>query len=418
MEKIRIQIVSNYSPSEKAGTPYFMLDLIKYLVKNNCQIQYIVLNELEPVLIIKLSFDGFEIIVKNSRKIGFLLIRNSFKLNLLLLSKWLIPKILKRKLKKLNLTKNFMNNKKSFSSLPDIEDINLFKSLYKQFRPNIVIADYAWISGIFDHIPQTDKVLKVIFAHDLIHLRAKSLKESGSSLDVPDWSPQEEGERLQKADLVMIETDIEAKEIQKIAPNVNVLVMPKAWKYHETSRSNQIEGRCLFVGGGAPHNIYGLIWFLNNVWPLVLNEIPYAHLHICGSVGEFINRSYPNVKIRGYVRQLSKEYEEAQVCIIPLLGGTGFKIKLGEALSYGRAVVTTSVGAQGAENLNGHCIIIADSDIEFAKAICSLIIDQEKRIKMEEAAKEYVIQNMEPDKLYRKFIETARELLRNKNFII
>ena len=78
------------------------------------------------------------------------------------------------------------------------------------------------------------------------------------------------------------------------------------------------------------------------------------------------------LQIVGGVEDLSTIYTESRIAIVPLLSGAGRKGKIGEALSYGIPIVTTSVGIQGFSDIVNSGIVVEDSPIEMAKAIYDL----------------------------------------------
>jgi len=74
------------------------------------------------------------------------------------------------------------------------------------------------------------------------------------------------------------------------------------------------------------------------------------------------------------------------LCVVPLRLGSGLKIKLVEALSHGRAVVTTDVGAQGLEVLAGSAFVLADDPVAFAEACADLLSHPDRRHAQEDQA--------------------------------
>ncbi len=132
-----------------------------------------------------------------------------------------------------------------------------------------------------------------------------------------------------------------------MAPHCEVICAPMSVTYHVHDAAEQVPGRCLFVGSHIDHNVHGIRWFLQEVWPLVQRQKPQSILHICGTVCQSLSDVFPNVRLVGQVEDINREYGAAEVCLIPLIVGSGLKIKLVEALSHGRASVSTSVGVQG-----------------------------------------------------------------------
>jgi glycosyltransferase involved in cell wall biosynthesis len=184
-------------------------------------------------------------------------------------------------------------------------------------------------------------------------------------------------------------------------------------EYHPHDNAEQIPGRCLFVGSDINHNVSGLRWFLENVWPEVLRHTPDSMLHVCGTVCSTINEDHPNVRLLGRVDDLTQEYAAAELCIIPLIVGSGLKIKLVEALSHGRACVSTSIGVQGVPELADQVVLVTDTPKDFAKAVFTVFSNPEKRKAMEHQARTYIIEHLLPEKAYQPFVDRIYRHIRD-----
>jgi glycosyltransferase involved in cell wall biosynthesis len=132
----------------------------------------------------------------------------------------------------------------------------------------------------------------------------------------------------------------------------------------------------LFVGAvDYGPNKAALRWFLDEVWPQVLRRVPEARFL---AVGRGLSAAHPRqtgepdgVEFHSDVASVDPFYERADVCVVPLLSGGGTKIKLVEALSRGRAVVTTSLGLEGLEE-HRSVLRVADGADAFAGALAEL----------------------------------------------
>jgi glycosyltransferase involved in cell wall biosynthesis len=181
--------------------------------------------------------------------------------------------------------------------------------------------------------------------------------------------------------------------------------MPMARRYSPYLTIAQVPGRCLFVGSNVDHNVYGLRWFLKDIWPKIVRQVPHCRLHVCGSVCQEIHKEFPYMNFLGRVDDLEPEYAAAEVCLIPLVVGSGLKIKLVEALSHGRACVSTSVGVQGVRELTNKAVLVADTVEGFAEAVITVLTNPEKRKEMEDLARKYVEENLSPEKVYQPLVD-------------
>jgi polysaccharide biosynthesis protein PslH len=135
----------------------------------------------------------------------------------------------------------------------------------------------------------------------------------------------------------------------------------------------------IFIGVmGDPQNIQAVEWFIKKVYTLVLKAIPEAFLFVVGSDPperlKELEESYP-VMFTGYVESVEEWYKKAKIAIVPLLVGSGTKLKILEANAYGRPVITTSIGVEGLEFQDGVDILIANHPEDFAKKILLLLRD-------------------------------------------
>ena len=273
-----------------------------------------------------------------------------------------------------------------------------------QFRPDIIIANYAWLAQVFDSISDHDNILKIVLAHDVIHQRYSIAQKLGIQWGDYPWTCEEETSLLNKADLILTIQKEDSTTIQQLLPNSKVLCMPMAARPNQHN-SSQIRGRCLFVGSKGYANDNGLQWYLNEVWPCVLKLAPHSQLHVCGTVCGEIKGEHERVHFLGRVENLAIEYGQAEVCLAPLLFGTGLKIKIIEALSYGRACVATDSGLQGLSDLAGKAILRANSAEEFAEAVARVLNSESVRCKLEAGAKRYIKNSLSPEKVYQPVVD-------------
>ena len=97
----------------------------------------------------------------------------------------------------------------------------------------------------------------------------------------------------------------------------------------------------------------------------------------------------PNVLVVESVKDSKVFYNEHEIMLVPLLSGSGLRIKLIEGMAYGKAIVSTSIGAEGINYTNGKNILIADSASDFTKAVVELLKDDTKRASLEQGALNY-----------------------------
>lgn len=147
----------------------------------------------------------------------------------------------------------------------------------------------------------------------------------------------------------------------------------------------------MFVGAmDWEPNIDAMEYFCRKIWPAVLAGTPAAKLRIVGrNPGDRVRAlSAPSIEITGRVVSVAEHLRDATVVIVPLRIGGGTRLKIYEAMAVGKAVVSTSIGAEGLDVHHGRDIMLADSAESFSEAVSGLLRDEGQRHKYERAAAE------------------------------
>jgi glycosyltransferase involved in cell wall biosynthesis len=206
----------------------------------------------------------------------------------------------------------------------------------------------------------------------------------------PEWwsiSRRDERKALRRADGVIAIQEQEAAYFRRLA-GVPVTTVGHITNVHSLAPSTASAPTLLFVGSSNGVNQEGVKWLLATVWPEVLARCPTARLILVGTIGLVLKHLAlpPNVEMIGPVDDVASSYAPAHVVVNPLRFGTGLKIKSVEAMRYGRALVSTSIGAEGLDDAVGRGITIADTAATFADACVTLLTDADRRRSQEHAA--------------------------------
>lgn len=145
-----------------------------------------------------------------------------------------------------------------------------------------------------------------------------------------------------------------------------------------------------------PPNAEAIRWYRDQIWPIVKRSRTDGETLVVGPrpPADLLRwgESDQRVVIPGYVKNLNEIYRAAAVFIVPLLSGSGVRVKILDAMARGVPVVSTSVGAEGLELEPGRHILIADSPSDFAAAVVSLLDSPSRRIALARAAREQVLE--------------------------
>ncbi len=135
-------------------------------------------------------------------------------------------------------------------------------------------------------------------------------------------------------------------------------------------------------------NIDAMEYFCRQIWPSILFDFPNARFQIVGrNPHPRVRRlQTSSVEVTGRVPSVIEYLRSATVVIVPLRIGGGTRLKIFEAMAMGKAVVSTSIGAEGLNLTHGRELLIADTPAHFATSIAELLRNSELRRNYEQAA--------------------------------
>ena len=162
----------------------------------------------------------------------------------------------------------------------------------------------------------------------------------------------------------------------------------------------EVIGNDLYFIGGLDWlpNTEGLLWFINKIFPAIKKLFPDIQFHVAGRnaptwLGE---KSFKveGIEFHGEVSNAFEFIQDKFICIVPLLSGSGMKLKIMEAMAMGKPVITTFKGAEGMPAGVDEHISIAISDTEFIRKLSDLILNKTDTIQKAKAAKHFVMQHL------------------------
>ena len=175
----------------------------------------------------------------------------------------------------------------------------------------------------------------------------------------------------------------------------------------------EVEANSLFHIGAMDWmpNQESIGWLLDNVWPVVHSEVPQAHLYLAGRKmpERLMNTTIEGVTVVGEVDDAHRFIAGKQINVVPLLSGSGIRVKIIEAMSAGKAVVTTTVGALGIDYTDGENLLIANTPTEFARQIKRLLDDPDYCRRVGEAAARLVADQYDVHRLTERLLQFYKE---------
>jgi polysaccharide biosynthesis protein PslH len=276
--------------------------------------------------------------------------------------------------------------------------------------------DVVHIEGYYlvQHVPMKPEVPILLIEHNIEHLLALqrfmvAITQQEKSYFWSEYIMTLKWERLmwKRATVCVALTNEDKITMERLEPNIDIRMISdgsdhlKKIDVFTTLLSNSFEhslisNNCpsiLFVGNFAYEpNIDAALYFSRQIFPLILKDVPDAKLFLVGNAPppEICSlTSSKQIEVTGRVASLIPFYKHADVVICPLRIGGGVKVKVLEALSFGKAIVSTSVGTQGLDLLTHKAIAIADDPTDFAENVVRLLVQPEERQIQEREALAY-----------------------------
>lgn len=164
-------------------------------------------------------------------------------------------------------------------------------------------------------------------------------------------------------------------------------------------------------------NYHGIMYFLDEIFPLIVKREPAARLMIVGAnpPSRLKAREAENITVTGWVDDVKPYFARGQVFVIPLLIGGGIRGKALEAMAMKRPIVTTTIGCEGINIKHEESVLFADTPAEFANAVLRMFNDGPLRQRLTEEAHQVVLKehNWEAngitlDRIYRSVLASKR----------
>lgn len=274
--------------------------------------------------------------------------------------------------------------------------------LTQNTRFDAVICDFIFPAAI---IPWDAPYPKIIFTHNVEAMIFRRQYENSTN---PLWKfiwwreyrSMERFERTQlgHADRVLAVSDADRKIFATFLSPDKIDVIPTGvdtdyFQPGDESRENPSE--IVFTGSmDWMPNEDGILYFVLEILPRIRAKIPQATLTIIGrNPSERLKqlvRSALGVRLTGRVDDIRPHVDSGAVYVVPLRVGSGTRLKIFEAMAMGKAIVTTSIGAEGLPVTSGKDVICADEPAKFANAVIELIVKREIRRAMGQAARRLV----------------------------
>ena len=268
------------------------------------------------------------------------------------------------------------------------------------------------------------KNIKRIFVQHEIRFVVNQIKKQraaeNSLLKSFNWSKLEAEEiaAMNQYDAVITLTQKDKEKLEHEGVSTSIFASPALIDSNDKRNKCNYQGKLIFVGGSVHKpNVASINWFLAEVWSQILEKHPQTQLHIIGkwdkNIVDDLSSKHKNLHFRGFVEDLQKEMD-GTISIIPILIGSGMRMKIIDAANYGSPFVTTSIGVEGMGFENEIDCFIADDTKSFAEQTIALIESESLREKFYANSYKKIQEEYSTEKLTEKRMSVYSSLAQNK----
>lgn len=264
---------------------------------------------------------------------------------------------------------------------------------------DLVHIDHLHMAGYIDQVPPGLPI--VLREHNIESAILRRFAEHASNPAIR-WYVGLQAQRLKRYEATMAPlfdrcitvTDVDASVLRQMAPAARVEAIPAGVDtelFHPNAVPVQAEPFRIVTTGDyswAP-TADGLTQFVRTVFPLIRASLPEVRLSVVGrNPPDWLRRLTPEsgIDTLGRVADVRPEILRGAVFVVPTRIGSGIRLKILEAMALGRPVVSTSIGCEGIDAVNGVNLVVADAPDVFAAAVVRLLGNPSERDRLAAAA--------------------------------
>lgn len=274
------------------------------------------------------------------------------------------------------------------------------RSLIAGGRVDVCVADFLFAAA---NVPSSRRVPTVLFEHNVEYLIWKRLCDleqvawRRALLEI-EWRKlrAREAAACRRFDVTIAVSQDDRNRLAALAPDANITWIPTGvdTEYFAPNPQAERPAHIVFSGSMDWHpNEDAVRYFMSEILPLVRVEVPGVTFSIVGRNPSAALRdaaTAAGATVTGTLDDIRPAVAEAALCVVPLRAGSGTRLKIFEALAMGKAVVSTTVGAEGLAIESGRHYVAADGPRDFARSVIELLNDSWRRRKIGAAGRHLV----------------------------
>jgi polysaccharide biosynthesis protein PslH len=274
-------------------------------------------------------------------------------------------------------------------------------------RFDIVNLEWPYL-GHFDlrQAPPGEKLpALVVDSHEIAYDLARQFARNSTSLGrrlyfAANWRKlrREELGTYRYADGVYLCSAADERRLLDQIPEARTAVIPNAAdvEYYQPRQTDPPpDGRTVVYFGllSTVPNVDGVMHFIQNIWPHIAKANPEARCKIIGGRPPplLLALAGPRIELTGFVSDLRPHLAAAAAVVVPLRLGGGTRLKIVEAMAMGKAIVSTTLGAEGIEAISGRDLLIEDEPVAFADAVNRLLAEPGLAARIGQSARQLAV---------------------------
>ena len=201
------------------------------------------------------------------------------------------------------------------------------------------------------------------------------------------------------ADGVYLCSAADERRLLEEVPGARTAVIPNAADveyYQPRPTDPSPDGRTVVFFGLLSYapNVDGVIHFMQHIWPRIAEAHPKARCKIIGGQPPPSLQALAGTRVEftGFVSDLRPHLAAAAAIVVPLRLGGGTRLKIVEAMAMGKAIVSTSLGAEGIEAAPGRDILVEDEPSAFADAVNRLLAEPDLAARIGQSARQLAVE--------------------------
>jgi polysaccharide biosynthesis protein PslH len=194
-----------------------------------------------------------------------------------------------------------------------------------------------------------------------------------------------------KVALNIVVSPIDGAALRQISPPAKIAVVPNGVDTSHFDARPTVGREIVFVGGyGWFPNHDGMQFFGEHVLPIIRRAIDNVRVTWVGRAPDEIRDQFSQkygIELTGYVDDVRPFVQRGACYIVPIRAGGGTRLKILDAWAMGKAIVTTAVGCEGLEAVDGVNALVRDTPEDFAKAVIDVLTNDDLRTRLEIAGR-------------------------------